>query len=81
MRGNCAGSASMPRSRAIVSAVLMLVSDAPSLGGRYVVLVRIGFMGAFIHVVGVQISSWSMSSRHSVAVAVMIGVASLPEGL
>ena len=70
--GYCVGSASSPSRKAIVSAVLMLVSDAPIIGVRYVTRVRIGFIGAFIHAADVRGSGEFMLSRHSVAVAVII---------
>ena len=59
--------------RASVSAVFILVSDAPILCGRYVTRARIGFMRAPCHVEDFVAVGEFMSRIHSAAAAVIIG--------
>ena len=56
-----------------VSAVLMLVSDAPIAFGTYVTLARIGIILELSHVVEGGSAVSAASSMHSTAEAVMIG--------
>ena len=59
--------------RANVSAVFILVSEAPTLCGRYVTRARIGFMRAPCQLWDFVAVVESMSNIHSVAAAVIIG--------
>ena len=63
----------MPRFRARVSAVFMLVSDAPIIFGRYVTRVSIGFIFSLNQAVDCIESGDLESIRHSVAAAVIMG--------
>ena len=63
----------MPRFRARVSAVFMLVSDAPSIFGRYVTRVRIGVIFKLNHSVDCMDSGDALLIMHSVAAAVIMG--------
>ena len=63
----------MPRFRARVSAVFMLVSDAPSIFGRYVTRVRIGVIFKLNHAVDCIDSGDVVLMMHSVAAAVIMG--------
>ena len=49
IRGCSGGMDSIPRMSASISAVLMLVVDVPTLGGRYVTLVSRGFILCCCH--------------------------------
>ena len=73
MRGYAAGSVSIPMFIANVSAVLMLVSDAPIAFGTYVTLARIGIILELSQVVEGGSAVSAASSMHSTAEAVMIG--------
>ena len=73
IRGYAAGRASIPMFIASVSAVLMLVSDAPSAFGMYVTLARIGIILEFSQVVDGGNAVSVVSSIHRTADAVMIG--------
>ena len=73
IRGWFVGRSSMPRFRASVSAVFMLVSDAPIILGRYVTRVSIGFIFSLNHAVDCIASGDVVSIRHSVAAAVIMG--------
>ena len=67
---------------ASVSAVFMLVSDAPNFCGRYITRARISFMWAFCQAVELIPSGDFMSRMHKVAVAVIAGcVISLDGGV
>ena len=63
----------MPRFRARVSAVFMLVSDAPNIFGRYVTRVRIGIIFKLNHAVDCIDSGDVVLMMHSVAAAVIMG--------
>ena len=63
----------MTRIKAKVSAVFMLDSDNPSVFGRYVALIRRGFILALCQVVPVVNGTIGMSSMQSVTSAVIIG--------
>ena len=67
------GRASIPSIRARVSAVFMLVSDAPIIFGKYVTRVRIGVMSKSNHLVDCTDSGSVVLIKHSVAAAVMMG--------
>ena len=63
----------MPRFKARVSAVFMLVSDAPNIFGRYVIRVRIGVIFKLNHAVDCMDSGDVALTKHSVAAAVIMG--------